>query len=162
MSNHTQLDGRIAVERKTGTERFRCIPPDLGFSLLNFWQWSASDLVGNTNRGRLAEFIVARALGLGVNDVQNEWEGYDLLFDRLKIEVKSSAYIQSWPQRKLCNPCFSIAPRRSWIKARGNSEWRGSVIRMCMSSHFWPTGRSRRSIPSMRRSGNSMSCQRRN
>jgi hypothetical protein len=29
----------------------------LDFSILDFWQWAASDLVGNTNRGLLAEYI---------------------------------------------------------------------------------------------------------
>jgi hypothetical protein len=49
--------------------------------------------LGNANRGRLAEYIVARALGLGVGDVRNEWDVVDLVTSTgTKIEVKSAAY----------------------------------------------------------------------
>ncbi len=30
---------------------------DLGVDLRAFWQWSASDLLSNTTRGRIAEFL---------------------------------------------------------------------------------------------------------
>jgi hypothetical protein len=32
------------------------------------------DLVSNIDRGRLAEFIVARALGMGKTDARKEWD----------------------------------------------------------------------------------------
>jgi len=34
------------------------------YTLRDFWAWAYSDLIGNTERGRLAEFIVAMALGI--------------------------------------------------------------------------------------------------
>ncbi len=54
----------------------------------------------NNARGYLAEFIVAKALGLdAVRRI--EWDAYDILWNDITIEVKSSAYLQSWDQRQL-------------------------------------------------------------
>ncbi|QHC65725.1 hypothetical protein GSU68_03410 [Rathayibacter sp. VKM Ac-2759] len=65
--------------------------------VLDFWRFAMSDLTMNNTRGYLAEFLVARALGL--NDVRRiEWEAYDLEFDGITIEVKSTAPLQAWPQ----------------------------------------------------------------
>jgi hypothetical protein len=110
----------IATTRKTGNERFCCGNAEEEFTLLDFWQWAASDLVGNTNRGRLAEYIVARALGLGANDVRNEWDVVDLLTaDGVKVEVKSAAYVQRWFQKKLSEISFVVPPRRGWEASTG-------------------------------------------
>src|SRR3954468_6951472 len=59
------------------------------FTVLDFWQWSSSDLVSNALRGRIAEFLVARAHGVD-REVRNEWDAYDLATPSgLLIEVKS-------------------------------------------------------------------------
>ena len=54
--------GIIEFTRKNGSEEF--VGSSEGHSLLNYWQWAYSDLVGNTERGVLAEFIVALACGI--------------------------------------------------------------------------------------------------
>jgi hypothetical protein len=107
----------LTCERKKGSERFLGVDSKPTPSLLEFWQWAYSDLVGNVNRGRLAEFIVAIAIGKGLdqNDVRREWDAYDLVTaSGLKIEVKSAAYIQSWCQKKLSIISFSAAPHRGF------------------------------------------------
>ncbi len=76
----------------------------MDFALVDFWQWSASDLLNNVTRGNLAEFIVAKALGISTA-VRTVWAAYDLLMTletgrQLKIEVKSAAYLQGWEQDK--------------------------------------------------------------
>jgi len=44
-----------------------------------------------------------------------EWDSFDLTTPAgLKIEVKSAAYIQSWPQKKLSMIIFQIRKTRSW------------------------------------------------
>lgn len=53
----------LVVLRRSGGERLCANGETLPFSLLDFWQWSVSDLVSNATRGRFAEFIVATALG---------------------------------------------------------------------------------------------------
>lgn len=61
-----------------------------------------SDLVSNATRCRLAEYIVARALGISTAGVRDEWAAYDLITpDGIRIEVKSAAYLQSWRQTAL-------------------------------------------------------------
>jgi len=105
---------RLDVRRKSGDEVFHDGPAPLGFDLRNFWQWSASDLVSNALRGRLAEFLVAKALGIA-DGVRTEWDAYDLrTATGLTIEVKSAAYVQSWAQRAPSTICCDIAPTRFW------------------------------------------------
>jgi hypothetical protein len=107
--------GPIVTKRKTGAEKFRSAATELDFTLLDFWQWEASDLVSNTNRGRLAEFIVARALGMGKTDMRHEWDEVDLRTEaNIKIEVKSAAYIQTWYQKQLSPIGFIVPPKLGW------------------------------------------------
>lgn len=104
----------IKKKRKTGREPVHDNGNPIGPTLLEFWQWSASDLISNATRGILAEFFVASALGL-TEDIRSEWNAYDLqLPSGHKIEVKSSAYIQSWYQRKLSPITFGIPETRAW------------------------------------------------
>ncbi|CAN1724174.1 protein of unknown function [Hyphomicrobium sp. 1Nfss2.1] len=87
---------------------------ELAADVLSFWQWSASDLVSNTMRGVLAEYIVAPALGID-EGVRREWDAYDLVLgDGTKVEVKSAAYIQSWHQKKPSTIQFGVARKRAW------------------------------------------------
>jgi hypothetical protein len=92
----------------------------IGATLADFWGWSASDLVSNTMRGVLAEFIVARALGVSTEGVRTEWDAYDLcLADGTTIEVKSAAYLQSWHQQELSTITFRIPKTRAWSADTG-------------------------------------------
>jgi hypothetical protein len=105
---------RIEAQRKLGTERFRNGTTLLDFNLLDFWQWSSSDLVSNALRGRVAEFLVARALGAS-DGIRNEWDSYDLRsLSGLRIEVKSAAYLQTWAQRVESAISFDIRPTLAW------------------------------------------------
>src|SRR5829696_10292349 len=107
----------LVVTRKTGCEAFRDGSAALGFDLLNFWQWSASDLMSHALRGRLAEFLVAQALGIA-DGVRAEWDAYDLRSPAgATIEVKSAAYLQTWAQKTLSVISFDIAPTRFWDSA---------------------------------------------
>ena len=56
-----------------------------------FWEWAYDDLLTNTTRGVLAEYIVATALGVA-DTKRREWDQYDLkTADGDGVEVKSSA-----------------------------------------------------------------------
>lgn len=110
--------GRLTVMRKTGKEPFHFNGQDLGFDLLSFWQWAASDLVSNATRGRLAEYVVACALGIAPDTVREEWAAFDLRTPSgIKIEVKSAAYVQSWYQAKRSSIMFVVPKTRSWDAA---------------------------------------------
>ena len=105
---------KLLLTRKTGDEPLHQHGARLEATVLDFWRWAMSDLVGNAARGVLAEYIVARALGL-TDGVRVEWDAYDLETPRgVKIEVKSSAYLQSWYQTKLSHIVFSIRPAHAW------------------------------------------------
>ena len=102
----------IKFARKSGKEMF------LGNrnkrTLLDFWQWAYSDLVGNTERGALAEYIVAIACDID-NNSRVSWDSYDLtLKNGLKVEVKSSAYLQTWKQKKYSIPIFNVPRTKAW------------------------------------------------
>lgn len=112
--------GRIHATRKTGAEPFTLGDTALGITLLEFWQWASSDLVGNALRGHVAEFLVARAVG-GASGVRNEWDSFDVTTPSgLRIEVKSSAYLQSWAQRVESSISFDIRETLAW-DAEANS-----------------------------------------
>jgi hypothetical protein len=87
------------------------------FKLGDFWQWAYSDVMNNRNRSILAEWLVGSALGV-VDQVREEWDGCDLSYSGLKIEVKSTAYLQSWQQRVPSKPIFDIAHKRAWISEK--------------------------------------------
>lgn len=96
---------------------------DLGnypaLKLLDYWRWSGSCLMDNTARGMLAEFLVAAACGLHTKP-RVEWESYDLCTSGgTKIEVKSTAAVQSWKQAAPSPLEFDIAKRRRWDYERG-------------------------------------------
>jgi len=104
----------LVAGRKTGRELFHDGAAPLGFDVLSFWQWSGSDLVSNALRGRLAEFLVAQALGIA-DGVRTEWDACDLRTSSGRtIEVKSAAYLQAWAQKALSAISFDISPTRFW------------------------------------------------
>lgn len=107
----------LLVKPKTGDERFQYNGAALDSSVLDFWRWSTSDLLSNATRGRLGEFIVAMSLGLA-HGVRNEWDPYDLETQNgVKLEVKTSAYLQAWRQERPSKIIFGIAPTYRWDDA---------------------------------------------
>ena len=101
----------IETTRKTGRETF--LNGDAS-TLLDYWAWAHSDIMGNTERGKIAEYIVAMAVNAHKN-TRTEWDSYDILSeDHIRIEVKSSAYIQTWAQKKYSYLTFGIRPTQAW------------------------------------------------
>ena len=110
------IKGIISTKKLTGAEEFKVAEdsPLAAADILDYWSWAYSDIVGNTNRGALAEFIVARAIGSEAA-VRNDWAAYDLETPSgIKVEVKSSAYLQSWHQTTVSAPSFSIRKAKEW------------------------------------------------
>ncbi|MFI9625262.1 hypothetical protein [Streptomyces sp. NPDC052042] len=82
-------------------------------TVLDFWRYAMPDLRTNTTRGLLAEFLVHRAVG--AEERNAEWESFDVLApDGLRIEVKTSAYLQAWEQRRLSQIRFTRLRGRVW------------------------------------------------
>lgn len=98
----------------TGEETFA----GLEATVRDFWAFAMSDLRTNYVRGYLAEFLVARAVGAVHHRV--EWDAFDVRSpDGTTIEVKTSAYLQVWKQRKLSVPTFSGLWSRVWTSEGG-------------------------------------------
>ena len=123
---------------KTGKEPFLFNGNELPINVLSFWQWSTSELLGNALRGILAEFIVASTIDV-LDSPREEWDAYDLMTkNRLKIEVKSSAYLQSWKQDKLSKISFGIQPTTVWDennKRSTESKRQADVYVFCLLAH---------------------------
>ena len=104
----------IEPKRLTGEEVLTAPNGETVSSLLDFWRWAYSDLVGNAERGALAEYIVACALGINHSE-RVSWDKYDLLTpDGVAVEVKTSGYLQTWEQKNLSKPVFGIQPTFGW------------------------------------------------
>ncbi len=106
--------------KKKGDESFLSKGEALPFDVTSFWRWAFSDFVSNTARGILAEYIVARAVGVGDTGIRPEWASFDVTTpEGIKIEVKSAAYIQSWQQNDYSKISFSVAKKRGWDPKSG-------------------------------------------
>lgn len=81
-----------------------------------FWRWAMSDLLANSNRGVLAEYIIAKVLDVDLSHPRLEWDCYDLIYRGYKIEVKSSAYIQTWftSEEQRSKPNYGVAKHTCW------------------------------------------------
>lgn len=94
-----------------------------------FYAWAYGDLLANTTRGVVAEYIVVTALGLS-DTKRIAWNRYDLEIDgekvdgdqtndakirKIGVEVKSAAYVQTWKQKTGPSVIsFDIAPSAGW------------------------------------------------
>lgn len=129
----------IAASRKTGDEPLIANGKSVALDLLSFWQWSSSNLISNSLRGILAEYIVASTVGCNTG-VRTEWDAYDLKTETgIRIEVKSAAYLQSWSQKKLSSISFSVRPTHGWdaeSNSRSKTKIRAShVYVFCVLKH---------------------------
>jgi len=104
----------IKSKRLSGEEQILAPGGESISKLSDFWRWAYSDLIGNAERGVLAEYIVACSLELN-NTTHISWDKYDLLTDDgISVEVKTSAYIQTWKQKSLSKLSFGIQPTYGW------------------------------------------------
>ena len=100
----------------TGAERFN----GLDATVKDLWAFCMSDLKMNNVRGYLAEFIVSEAVGATGKRI--EWDAYDVLSPSgVRIEVKSSAYMQAWDQRRPSKIVFTGLTGRTWSPQQGES-----------------------------------------
>jgi len=98
------------------------LPPDHkisnldGHTLGDFWSWAYSEVLTNTTRSVFAEYLVGAALG-AVERPRVEWDRQDFEYRGRGIEVKSSAYLQSWYQERPSKIQFDIALKKRWDPA---------------------------------------------
>lgn len=103
------------VEPLKGDEQFE----GTDLSVHQFWSWAFSDLRTNITRGVLAEFLVARAIG-DPSPLRMAWDNFDVTTPSgIRVEVKSSAYLQSWYQKEPSKITFSGLTGREWSAKTG-------------------------------------------
>ncbi|MDL2717682.1 MAG: hypothetical protein PT977_08010 [Acidobacteriota bacterium] len=98
----------------TGSEPFRRSTEPMGLTLLDFWRWSESDLLNSQTRSRLAEFIVATALGARAEGPRDERSALELVTpDDVEVRVKSGSFLKSFRQQDLSKVVFipQVRPR---------------------------------------------------
>ena len=120
------------------------IPGLDGATIGDFWTWAYSDILLNTTRGVFAEFLVGSALGV-VGGIRSPWDSFDLLYEGSGIEVKSSAYVQSWPQEKPSAISWGIEERFAYDTATNTWGRSKCVRRSATCSASTPRGFVRRS-----------------
>lgn len=90
----------------------------LGVDMLTrekYWQWAHSDLLSNAERGVVAEYLVGTATD-SLGEQRTEWDAWDLTTpEGIRVEVKSSGYVQSWKQEKLSDIRFSVREAKGWM-----------------------------------------------
>lgn len=92
---------------------------EAGFDKGEFLEWAHGELLDNRNRGIVAEFIIAKELGLA-DTRRVEWDDVDLVYQGRSIEIKSAANLQSWEQTAPVKCGFNIPKKVAyWDEALG-------------------------------------------
>jgi hypothetical protein len=131
----TKMLPAIQTTIKTGQEQFTYNNEKLPLNVLSFWQWSSSELLGNALRGVLAEFIIASAIDT-LNSPREEWDTYDLeTKNGLKIEVKSSSYLQSWKQTEFSKIMFGIKATGETQSVNPERSRKSDIYIFCVLAH---------------------------
>lgn len=109
----------------TGNEEFTLHNTSVGITVLDFWRWAFSDLIDNTQRGVMAEFLVYSSLSSVTPDakMRENWLPFDVTSPSgRRIEVKSAAYIQAWtPENIFAQIRFDIGKKLAWNNATVSS-----------------------------------------
>lgn len=109
------------MEPLTGNEEFTLHGANTGISIKDFWSWAYSDLIDNTQRGVMAEFLVYSSLRNTSPNMQirSNWLPFDVTSPSgRRIEVKSAAYIQAWtPENIFSQIRFDIGKKLAWDNA---------------------------------------------
>lgn len=105
-------------QQLTGNEEFTLHSSSAGITVKDFWSWAFSDLINNTQRGVMAEFLVYSSLNSEnpkCTQVRTDWLPFDVTSPSgRRIEVKSAAYLQSWTTDFPSQIQYDIAPKLAW------------------------------------------------
>lgn len=105
------------------------------FSVLDFWRYKYSQLSGMA--GEIAEFLVARALGISKAENSDYWTAYDMSYRNKRIEVKATQYVHPWNRKRISTVrSFSIEPSHNsyWGTGAGSSR-QSDVYVFCLDTN---------------------------
>lgn len=80
----------------SGEQIFSYNKKSIGLSLKDFWQFQFSNIWDLQEH--IAEFLVAKALGLDKPYNRSGWTPFDILYKGKRIEVKETGYFYSWQE----------------------------------------------------------------
>ena len=63
-------------------------------TMLDFWRWHFSEIYDM--QSKMAEYIVAKALGLKEAQNVGDWTLYDILYRGKRIEIKETSFYHAW------------------------------------------------------------------
>lgn len=99
----------------TGKELFLFGGQDLGFDFSDFWKFYYSNIY--SLHGEIAEFVVARALGIIEAQNTEYWTLWDISYRNMRIEVKATAYYHLW------NVGGKVSKQRTFSIAAANGSY---------------------------------------
>ena len=112
-------------QQLTGDEEFILHDANIGITVMDFWRWAFSDLIDNTQRGVMAEFLVYSSLNRITLDTQKRenWLSFDVTSPSgCRIDVISAAYIQTWtPENIFAQIRFDIRKKLAWDNVTATS-----------------------------------------
>lgn len=122
----------------TGDEHFK-VNGESRFSVLDVWKFAYCQLPDDV----MAEFLVAKALGIDKSENNSYWTAYDMSYRKKRIEVKSTVYVHPWNTEKVSQVrTFSIAPSKNsyWLdtplpSADGDLERQSEVYVFCLNAN---------------------------
>lgn len=85
---------RLSDNHLIGNEVFSCNGIDTDMTILEYWRWHYSEIFDLQDT--IAEFIVAKALGLKKAHNVGSWTLYDIEYRGKRIEVKETSYMHAW------------------------------------------------------------------
>ena len=100
-------------------EEFTLGGEKLGFNLVDFWRFRYSNIYDI--QGAIAEFIVAKALGLDTASNTEYWTLWDINYRGMRIEVKETSYYHTW------NKDGKVSSARSFGITKANSRYAESA-----------------------------------
>lgn len=100
----------------TGFEKFTIDGEETEMNLMDFWRFQYSNIWDLS--GDMAEYVVAKALGIEVPFNKNGWSLYDIDYNDYRIEVKQTSDWHSWNRDGYVQkqPVFGISKAYSRYK----------------------------------------------
>ncbi len=98
-----------------GNEKFVFDGESTEFDFLDFWRFQYSNIY--SLHGEIAEFVVARALGVTESQNSEYWTLWDTSYRNKRIEVKATAYYHLW------NDNGNVSNRRTFGITKANGSY---------------------------------------
>ena len=115
--------------RKTGNEKFVCNGRELNMTLLDFWQYSYSQIYDLQDS--IAEFIVSKALGEDSPVNKDSWTLFDILYRDCRVEIKETAYYHAF------NKEGKVSESRTFGIAEAYSKYKDKTSELARQSEVY-------------------------